>query len=377
MNKPAWRIYINNFFAFLIFSILSLFFKKRKTHSENLLFINTGQLGDVIISSLFMENEKLFTEKQNIYLLIKQEYADVFSKSNNKVEIIRWDYIKYKWNIFYRIKFLLKIKKLKIKDCYNITSARGITCDELALVSGAEKVYAANANWKYLKKAFGRIMDKKYSKILTDEVINEYEKHFHLIKRITGRNDFTFNKNNAALFALQNGELKLSDYIIIAPFSSISQRAYPLEKYLTIINLLSQKIQVVILGTEEEGERFSRAVNPIKNILNLAGKIDLKNIPSVINRSKLFIGNDSGLTHIALKFDKKIIAIIGGGCFNRYFPYRENSTTKYFYHEMDCFGCEWNCIHDEMYCLTNVDSLDIIKSAIEMLDVNAAHKISE
>jgi heptosyltransferase I len=368
MNKPAWRIYLNNFFAFLIYSILSLFFRRKNISAENLLFINTGQLGDVIISSLIMENENLFKQNQKIYLLIKKQYADIFSDRLNRVEIIRWNYNKYKWNIFYRINFLSKLKKLRLKECYNMTSARGITCDELALLSSAENVYAANSNWKYLKKAFGKIMDKKYSKIFASETINEYEKHFRVIERITERKDITFNGSVHKIFLLKNNELKISEYIIIAPYSSIPKRAYPFERYMNIIKALSERIAVVILGTKEEGEQFNLAMQPSENIYNMAGKIELKNIPSVINHSKLFIGNDSGLTHLALKFDKKILAIIGGGCFNLYFPYRMNLSTKYFYHEMDCFGCEWNCIHEEMYCLTNVNPDLVIKNALKLLE---------
>lgn len=358
MPKPTWLIYLNNFIAFIIFKAISIFYKRTKSPSQNLIFINTGQLGDVIISSLIIENEHLFPDDQKIFMVFRYEYSGVFSLSSSKIKVIPWNYKKYKWNIFYRIYFLNLLKRTNAKECYNLTSARGITCDELALLSGANKIFAINSDWLYLKKAFGKWMDKKYSSILCSGIINEYEKHFFILKKITGSSEVSFNSNNKKIFSEVNNSVKES-YIAIAPFSSISKRAYPLKYYLQIIDEVSSFIPVVILGKPEEGKLLNQ-LSENNNIKNLCGRVELSSIPGIIKDAELFIGNDSGLTHLALRTGKKVIGIIGGGCYGKYFPYKEGKDVKYFYHELSCFGCEWNCIYDELYCLTNINSQKII-----------------
>jgi ADP-heptose:LPS heptosyltransferase len=103
--------------------------------------------------------------------------------------------------------------------------------------------------------------------------------------------------------------------------------------------------------------------------MNLAGKLKLGEIEMLIKRSLLFIGNDSGLSHLALKADVPMIAIIGGGNYQRYFPFKQTDTRQFLYHTMDCFGCEWKCHLKEKYCLTKVDPAEVFKKAIQLLEL--------
>jgi len=66
-NKPTWLTYFNNTIAFLLLSIFRIFLKPKK-NGKNLLLINTGQIGDLIISSVIFQN----------FNLLKQKYDNVF-----------------------------------------------------------------------------------------------------------------------------------------------------------------------------------------------------------------------------------------------------------------------------------------------------------
>ena len=124
---------------------------------------------------------------------------------------------------------------------------------------------------------------------------------------------------------------------------------------------------MIILGKETELNEFNKG---IKQNSNLNNEI-VFNIPeaiNIINNSTLFIGNDSGLTHIAHNLKVSTIALIGGGDFGRFFPYKNNEDTYYFYHKLECFNCHWNCIYSEKLCLTEIGFNDVLNKIYQVLE---------
>ncbi|MHB8907116.1 MAG: glycosyltransferase family 9 protein, partial [Melioribacteraceae bacterium] len=180
--------YLNNCFAFLAFNILRMTFYKENNNKEGILFVNTGTLGDVVITSLLLDNRNIIEEKGKMFLVIKQEYSVLFKNYEDDVKIVCLEQKKYKWSLIYRIKFLRQLHSYKIKLCVNLTSARGISSDEIALLSGANTVWCFNNSWRKLKKAFGKKMDSYYDRILFEDLFHEYEKHYRLLKLLNNKN---------------------------------------------------------------------------------------------------------------------------------------------------------------------------------------------
>ena len=132
---------------------------------------------------------------------------------------------------------------------------------------------------------------------------------------------------------------------------------------------LAEKYNVILLGTAEERAEIEKIASKNPKIKNLAGIAGLNEIPSLIKNASLFVGNDSGLSHIAFKAGTPMIAIIGGGNFNRYFPYMENKKRIFFYNTLECFNCEWECRFNERFCLTQVKFDDVFNSSMKLLDL--------
>jgi len=359
-DKPTWITYINNTAAFFILYLFKIFLKPKK-NGTNLLLVNTGQIGDLIISSILFENADTLSKKyDNIYFLLRYEYEELF-KNIKKINFINWNYQKYKYNIFYRINFLLKLRKMNIIDTFNLTAARGITVDELSLLSGAKNTYALNSNYRYLTKLFGNKIDKMYTKLFANSILNEYDKNLEVLKFL-GIDDH-FDKTSFEK-TITNNNYKYE--IAIAPFSSLNNRDWGAEMFNEVISQISNKYKVLLLGSLNQKKQLELLKN--KNVTINAGGLSLDQLYDQINNVKLFIGLDSGLSHIALNVGTPLIAIIGGGNFGRFFPYNESSKARYLYHNMDCFGCEWRCIHDKPYCLTEVTVDEVMKNVNEILN---------
>lgn len=371
MRFTYLKYYLNNTIAFFVFNILRLFYKKGKNSSNGILFINTGSLGDVIISTLILENEKFFDASTQLYLLIKNEYTGLLKNYNGRIKVIGLRPYNYKWNLFYRIKFLEQLRELNLGYCYNLTSARGISSDEIALLSGAQKVNCFANKWKNLKKAFSKKMDAYYDEILFDGIENEYNRHAALLNKLTVLNKINIINDGNGVFSGNNFAAPSNEkYIAIAPLAQNFSRTWGVSNFQLLCEKLSAEYSIILLGAENEFNYLERIKNGNGRITNSAGKITLYDLSSLIKNSLLFIGNDSGLSHLALRLNMPMIAITGGGAYKKYFPYAANETRIYKYYMLDCFGCEWACTQREKYCLTKVDVNEIYSTAIKLIGQN-------
>ena len=113
-------------------------------------------------------------------------------------------------------------------------------------------------------------------------------------------------------------------YIVVAPFALNGNRDYDFQKFIKIFKFFIDK-KFVLLGTKQQTIRIKSQLPD--NVINLVGKTTLVDAFLITIQASMFIGLDSGLSHLAILARKKALLIIGGGNFGRFFPFetRENS----------------------------------------------------
>jgi ADP-heptose:LPS heptosyltransferase len=82
-----------------------------------------------------------------------------------------------------------------------------------------------------------------------------------------------------------------------------------------------------------------------------------------VGRAELVLTVETATAHLAAALDRPAIVLIGGGHFGQFGPWRRSARQVWLTHPMDCFGCNWRCIHPEPYCLTRISS-DAVRDAI-------------
>jgi ADP-heptose:LPS heptosyltransferase len=367
-------LYIKNIISLVNFFLLKILFRRRNNPGhKNVLFFNSEKIGDIVVSSMILENDTVFPDDVKVYFLLKEKFSPLFKSYTGKFQIIKYNYKAYKWILPYRIKLIKKIRSLNLDKFYNLTPARGVLNDELSILSGANKIYAMNGDKKYLKCITGDIMDKGYTEILYKSVKNEYVKHTELIKSYSGEKEILFKNKKTFVLSESNelvrkGLVKKDEYIAVSPLSSEPDRMWGTENFKNLCNELAENYKVVLIGSLKEITLLQKIRNKNENIF-----IDtsaLSKLPEIIYHCRLFIGGDSGLTHIALKLGKPLLAILDGGYFNRYFPYRtEDKNNNYIYSLMDCFECGFDCIYDRKYCLLNITYESVKTKVKEILKI--------
>jgi hypothetical protein len=53
---------------------------------------------------------------------------------------------------------------------------------------------------------------------------------------------------------------------------------------------------------------------------------------------------------------------MGGGNYGEFGPWRHSPRQVWLTERMDCFGCDWHCIHPAPYCLTHVPTATLMEA---------------
>jgi heptosyltransferase-1 len=124
---------------------------------------------------------------------------------------------------------------------------------------------------------------------------------------------------------------------------------------------------IFVLDDKRRHEYIDKISLLSPKIIITTGLTTLSEVSYLISKSDLFIGNDSGLFHIAKTYNKKRIGIVGGGALNITLPYCSGENEILLYKEMECFKCHWVCRFNHSYCIQDISVLDVFDSVKKLL----------
>ncbi len=171
-----------------------------------------------------------------------------------------------------------------------------------------------------------------------------------------------------------------SPYIVINPNASkmAYERRLPAEYFVKLIDALSAdgKFEIILTGSSEEINYVSAIHDKLRskvNITNLAGKLSVNELFSLIAGTECLITNDSGPLHIATALNKPVVAFFGPESPVRYGPLSPQKLV--FYRSLECSPCmsvsnskTVNCIYSEPKCMTGFDVEEIINKIDKFME---------
>ena len=104
-----------------------------------------------------------------------------------------------------------------------------------------------------------------------------------------------------------------------------TERFLQLAQKLIRKNGLFEESKIVIFGLEHERESIGGLINslPKGQVIDLVGKVNLRTAYACLERCKLFVGNDSGLMHLAAASGIPTIGLFGPSRIEHYRPWGE------------------------------------------------------
>ncbi len=98
-------------------------------------------------------------------------------------------------------------------------------------------------------------------------------------------------------------------FVVIHPGSKGSAPAWPADFFARLYKILvTNGINVILTGTGDEKSVISKMERQIEqNIVNIAGKTDLRTLAAVLSQSELAIGNSTGPLHMAAAAGTRVV----------------------------------------------------------------------
>jgi len=177
----------------------------------------------------------------------------------------------------------------------------------------AKKDKLIDKSYTILQRFFNLKPDEyDIEKILTKSGIkqNEFDKYKNIKNFSKIKMPYIENKNIKNLL-----KKNFEDKKLIAIATGTSKRwlskKWGKENFSNLIELLKEKYGIILIGSSLELEDAKYITNIHNNILNMVNKTSLTELKSLLSYMDLFIGNDSGPTHIAASLGVSTVTIFG------------------------------------------------------------------
>jgi len=352
--------------------IISKVLKKKKINKNpnKILIYKLDSLGDSILCLPMIKHLKENTKAKIIVACSKENYP-IFQGQKFIDKIILFN--SSKLDLRNIRKNIIKLKKEKI----DIAIDGGQTSNISAIFS-----YLTSKNSIGFKKIKGKTRNKVYDfPIYLDPKKHMVENYMSLLGPLKikgGKNPkllkLKYSKKEdekiKKLIERRKNLVGLHLWNIFPHKQWVGKKLIKLIEYLVI-----EKYNIILVGSKEESFLIAKTLKNInkkylKNILNLAGEINIKELIALTPKLKLFIALDGGPMHIASAMKTPVIGLFGHETPVRYGPLNKS---RVIYKNLDCSPCAKPYENKEPTCKNPIClkkiSFEDVKKAIKDLRV--------
>ena len=144
----------------------------------------------------------------------------------------------------------------------------------------------------------------------------------------------------------------------------IPEKNWGAERFREVLEGVNERC--VVVGDEGDLEQLrTAAAAGVDIIVGTPGQIE--HVAAVVAHARAWVGNDSGLAHLAQAYGVAgVVPFGGGGGWPAYGVWGSGSVGLVC--ELDCFGCEWACAFAEAYCLREIPVKDVLAALRQAID---------
>ncbi len=354
---------------------------------ENILIVRLDEFGDMILTSAFLREVRSNFPKSRITLIVKPLSFPLVEFCPYVNEVLTFDIKSLDRN------FPAMLEKIAVFCRDNLWQKKFSLA--FSPKCGGDSLPAILIMWlSGARERFG-YPDPKYQGALNAFLLNkmtnwistpaQIEKYFNVLTS----NGYKVNQTHTELFYgaadLQHAKELLEHLpakckkVLLGIGAGGESRKYPVEKLIVALKeLLKKNLAFVIVGGQNEiaDAAFLEKNLPREKVLNLVGKTTLRETEAVISQMDFYIGNDSGVMHMAAAAKVPVLAIyreaedrekIAPTALSEYLnfpPWQTKSVVLRPKHPLgDCatlppvYG---HCHHEEAHCITQITPQEIV-----------------
>lgn len=327
--------------------------------SKSFLVIQTAFIGDVILATALVEKLHQYFPEANIDFLVRKGNGELLINHPHIRKVLVWNKKENKIKNLFKIIYRVRRKKYYcVVNVHRFGSSGLITA-----FSGAESKIGFDKN--PLSGFFTR-----KAKHEINPGIHEIERNQKLIEHITDS-----NASKPKLYPSVHDERSVSSftstkYICIAPTSVWFTKQWPKEKWIELLDLLSEKpFFVYLLGAPSDTAFCDKLISGSKNtkIKNLCGQLMLLQSAALMKNAAMNFVNDSAPMHLASAVNAPTTVVYCSTSPDFGFgPLADNSTIIETTEKLICKPCGLHgfnaCPEGHFKCALTVDSASMLKS---------------
>ncbi len=358
------------------FDGIYFFFCRPFSHprNSNVLIVRPDAIGDFIIwLSAAKAIRQIYTDTR-VTLLGNELWTDLAKELPWFDEVLPLNRKKFLMNPLYRWKLLNTIRRggfgIALHTVFNRDFFVG---DASVRASGAPARIGFSGSTENIRPWHKRFGDRWYTLLVRSGQKHQLDQDADFVRALGA--EYTANLPVLPRFPLRTDFPLKGEYYIIIPGAGHEMRLWPLENFREIARRIHERtgLTCVLCGGAREAaisREFSRGLSV--PIVDMIGRTSLLDLVSIIAHAGFVVGNDTGAIHIAVAESIPSVCILGGAHPGRYLPYPHglNARVRVVTHSMDCFNCDWHCIHDStdvVPCIAKVSVDEVWKEILNLL----------
>lgn len=304
--------------------------KQPATHFDNeILILRTDDIGDFILFRNSLEILRKAYPDYKITLLGHQLWKPIAENWDSKFvdEFIWLDKAKFQKDENHTQSFLKSISTKKPELLLAPSYSRNTFIDGVIThLIPAKQKWAWQRNDKETRLWLRMYCDAPFTDTISiPDGLHEFDLNIAFIEKIT-QQETSLVKPSIPKDELPKVEGLPQRYVVLFPGAAAKRKRWNTNNFAKIADYIIENYQLacVICGSKGDAQFAKTILSNTQNknsSIDFTGKTDLLQLATVISNCSLIITNDTSAAHYAAALDKKIIAVLNGNSYGRFFPY--------------------------------------------------------
>ena len=286
---------------------------------RSILLLQLGDIGDVVLSFPAIRALRENFPDAKLVVAVREKAAELIADCPWTTDVISINTKQRKWyqELAYQKDFFLRLWK------YNFDLAVDLRADSrgavLTLLSGARQRVGFHAQdgklWRNRFYSHFPYVEGRPGQHMVEYYLNLVRACDLETENIWPELVIPEEKLSRAIALLNEENVPLDNPVIaIQPFSLWPYKEWDVNKYVDLIQRISDeyKLSIIITGSPDERKKAHTLVKKSeRHVHNFAGKTTIGTLAALLKICRLFVGGDSAGIHIAAAVDTPTVSIFG------------------------------------------------------------------
>jgi lipopolysaccharide heptosyltransferase III len=348
---------------------------------QRILVVRMRSIGDTVLSTPSLFALKRFLPHATIDILLEDWVAPVLEEFPHVDNVITLK----RGNTFSRARVARRLRANRYDVVYNLHG--GTTATLLTRATGAKhrvgyETYQYSRLHNHLSPSSSSLWGRDKTHSVEQQLALLGWTGVPVSDRPSTQLAVTDDASSSIAARLQAAGLADASFAVIHPAASLATKQWAADKFGEVANEVArQGLAVIAISAEKEANLIEvvkqNAAEPVRALIGLS----LPEITALLARARLFVGNDSGIAHIAAAVKTPSVVIFGSSNRAHWRPWAATgpgTAAEVVFEEMECQPCHgYYCEKFEQpECIKRVPVERVVAAVDRVLRESAANEVT-